>query len=53
VVETLEGEEALKLIDELAVKYTGKPFPMRSGIVYLIEAERDGSMTLPFQPVPE
>ena len=53
VVETLEGELALVLIDELAVKYTGRPFPMRSGTVYLIEAERDGSLTLPFQPVPE
>ena len=53
VVETLEGELALVLIDELAMKYTGRPFPMRSGTVYLIEAERDGSLTLPFQPVPE
>jgi PPOX class probable F420-dependent enzyme len=53
VVETLEGEEALRLIDALAMKYTGRPFPMRSGTVYLIEAERAGSMTLPFQPVPE
>ena len=52
VVETLEGEEALVLIDELALKYTGEPFPMRSGTVFLIEAERAGAMTLPFQPVP-
>ena len=53
VVETLDGELALVLIDELSTKYTGKPFPMRSGTVYLIEAERSGSMTLPVQPVPE
>ena len=29
VVETVEGEAALEIIDRLAVKYTGAPFPMR------------------------
>jgi PPOX class probable F420-dependent enzyme len=53
VAETLEGEPALELIDELAVKYTGRPFPMRHGTVYVVEPERSGSMSLPFQPVPE
>ena len=53
VVETLEGDAALEAIDELAYKYTGEPFPMRSGTLYLIEAERAGSMTLPFRPVPQ
>lgn len=52
VVSTLGGEEALEVIDRLAVKYTGEPFPMRRGIVLLIEPERCGSMTLPFIPVP-
>jgi PPOX class probable F420-dependent enzyme len=52
VVETLGGEAALELIDGLALKYTGEPFPMRSGTVFVIEAERAGSMTLPFRPVP-
>jgi PPOX class probable F420-dependent enzyme len=50
VAETLEGEEALKLIDRLALKYTGEPFPMRSGTVYLVEIDRAGSMELPFKP---
>jgi PPOX class probable F420-dependent enzyme len=49
VAETVEGEEALELIDRLAHKYTGEPFPMRSGTVYLVEVERAGSMTLPFK----
>src|SRR5262245_30241094 len=49
LVDTLEGEEALVVIDELSVKYTGEPFPMRSGTVFLIEAERAGSMKLPFR----
>ncbi len=52
VVQTLHGEEALVKIDELAVKYTGRPFPMRSGTVFLIEAVRAGALTLPFQPLP-
>src|SRR5919199_298580 len=34
VVATREGDEALEVIDRLSRKYTGQPFPMRSGIVY-------------------
>jgi PPOX class probable F420-dependent enzyme len=50
VVETVEGERALEIIDRLAEKYTGKPFPMRSGVVFLIEPERAGYRELPFDP---
>lgn len=49
VGETVEGEAALELIDRLARKFTGEPFPMRSGTVYLVDVERAGSMTLPFR----
>ncbi len=52
VVKTIGGEQALEIIDGLALKYTGKPFPMRSGTVFVVEAEHAGSMTLPFTPVP-
>src|SRR3954463_8810180 len=52
VLRTVEGEDALPLIDDLSVKYTGEPFPMRSGTVFVIDAERAGSMKLPFIPVP-
>lgn len=52
VVETLEGDEALVVIDRLAQRYTGAPFPMRSGVVYLIEPERVGYMELPFADRP-
>ena len=52
VVGTVEGEEALELIDRLSVKYTGEPFPMRSGVVYLIEPERSGFFELPFRHTP-
>ena len=46
------GDEALELIDQLALRYIGKPFPMRSGDVYLISCARAGSMSLPFEPPP-
>jgi PPOX class probable F420-dependent enzyme len=52
VVDTLEGDAALEVIDRLAIKYTGKPFPMRSGVVFLVEPERAMSMTLPFEHAP-
>jgi PPOX class probable F420-dependent enzyme len=52
VVETLEGEAALQVIDRLSNRYTGKPFPMRSGVVFLIEPERVGYMELPFEDRP-
>ena len=51
VAETLEGLEALRVIDRIAEKYTGEPFPMRSGVVYLVEAERAAVITLPFKHV--
>ena len=53
VVETLDGEPALEAIDRLAVKYTGQPFPMRSGVVYLVEPETVQEMTLPFRHTPQ
>jgi PPOX class probable F420-dependent enzyme len=52
VVSTVEGEEALSIIDRLAVKYTGNPFPMRSGVVFLIEPEKVLQMELPFEHAP-
>ena len=50
VKETLHGEDAFVIIDRLADDYTGKPFPMRSGDVYLVEPERIQEMNLPFEP---
>ena len=49
VVETVEGDEALAWMDATAVRYTGDPFPMRSGTLYVIEPEHVWSMTLPFE----
>ena len=52
VVETLEGAAALEVIDRLADDYTGKPFPMHSGVVYLVEADKVQTMQLPFENKP-
>lgn len=52
LVETLTGDEALEVIDRLSVSYTGKPFPMRSGHVYVIEPVAAGFMELPFRHEP-
>jgi PPOX class probable F420-dependent enzyme len=49
VVATREGDAALEVIDRLAQKYTGKPFPMRSGVVYEVEVDTCGFMELPFE----
>ncbi|MEA2409804.1 MAG: hypothetical protein QOC77_365 [Thermoleophilaceae bacterium] len=52
VVDTLEGDAALEVIDRLSNRYTGQPFPMRSGTVYLVEPDRVGFMELPFADRP-
>jgi PPOX class probable F420-dependent enzyme len=49
VARTIEGEDALAIIDLISNAYTGKPFPMRSGTVYVVEAEAQGAMELPFE----
>ena len=49
---TREGDEALEVIDRLSQRYTGAPFPMRSGVVYLVEPDRVGFMELPFADKP-
>ena len=48
VVETRTGEAALPLIDALSQKYTGAPFPMRTGTAYLVEPTMARALTLPF-----
>src|SRR4051812_22344697 len=52
VVDTLEGDAALEVIDRLSNRYTGLPFPMRSGVVFLVEPDRIGFMELPFADRP-
>jgi len=50
VTETLYGDAALEVIDRLSDDHTGKPFPMRSGQVYLVDPDRIQEMELPFEP---
>jgi PPOX class probable F420-dependent enzyme len=49
---TLEGDEARAVIDRMSRKYTGEDFPMRSGVVYLIDVTYSRSMELPFEDTP-
>jgi PPOX class probable F420-dependent enzyme len=48
VVDRIEGESALEIIDRLSNQYTGADFPMRSGVVHVIDPERSGHVVLPF-----
>jgi PPOX class probable F420-dependent enzyme len=49
IAQTIEGAEALAIIDRISDDYIGEPFPLRSGIVYVVEAEADGFAELPFR----
>jgi hypothetical protein len=49
VARVIEGEEALTIIDLISHAYIGRPFPMRSGNVFVIEPEAQGSADLPFK----
>jgi PPOX class probable F420-dependent enzyme len=49
VARVIEGDEALAIIDLISDAYIGRPFPMRSGSVFVVEAEAQGSADLPFQ----
>jgi len=52
VAETLEGEAALEVIDRISHDYIGAPFPMRSGVVFLVEPDKVQLMDLPFENTP-
>lgn len=49
VSRVIEGDEALAIIDRISQAYIGKPFPMRSGNVFVVEAEAQGFADLPFE----
>jgi PPOX class probable F420-dependent enzyme len=46
--QTLEGDEALEVIDRISHAYIGMPFPLRSGTVYLVDVASANAQTLPF-----
>ena len=46
VAERLEGDAAFEVIDRLAHKYIGQPYPLRTDrVVYLVEPERAWAQT--------
>jgi hypothetical protein len=49
VARVIEGDEALAIIDLISEAYIGRPFPMRSGNVFVVELEAQGSAELPFK----
>ena len=52
VVETRTGEDALEVMDRMATVYTGEPFPVRQGVLYVVEPEHAGFTELPFDHRP-
>jgi PPOX class probable F420-dependent enzyme len=49
VVEERTGDDALAWIDEVARRHTGADFPMRQGVLFVIEPERVNHARLPFK----
>jgi PPOX class probable F420-dependent enzyme len=52
VVAKREGDAALAVMDRLAIRHTGQPFPMRQGVLYEIEVDKSGFTELPFSHEP-
>jgi PPOX class probable F420-dependent enzyme len=45
----IEGDDALEIIDLISHAYIGEPFPMRTGRVFVIDADAQGTAELPFR----
>jgi PPOX class probable F420-dependent enzyme len=52
VAETVDGDAALEIIDRMSRVYTGADFPLRSGVVFMIEVSWSRFMELPFADTP-
>jgi len=52
VVGRRDGDAALEVMDRMAIKHTGRPFPMRRGVLYLVEVEKVQNLTLGFEDTP-
>jgi hypothetical protein len=42
----------MAIVDRLSRKYTGRDFPMRDRVAFVVAVENDGFMELPFEPPP-
>jgi PPOX class probable F420-dependent enzyme len=49
IARLVEGDEALAIIDLISQAYIGKPFPMRTGNVYVVAPVAQGTAELPFR----
>ena len=49
VERVIEGDDALAIIDLISEAYIGEPFPMRSGNVFVVAADAQGTAALPFK----
>jgi len=49
VADVIQGDDALAIIDDISRAYIGEPFPMRSGQVYVVEPEAQGTADLGFE----
>jgi hypothetical protein len=46
VVERVDGDRAWEIIDRISRKYTGQPYPLRTGrIILLIQPDRAQAVT--------
>ncbi|MEA2171719.1 MAG: hypothetical protein QOF76_5019 [Solirubrobacteraceae bacterium] len=49
LVETREGDAALEVMDEFSHRHTGKPFPVRSGTLFVFAVDSSAYSELPFE----
>jgi PPOX class probable F420-dependent enzyme len=48
VVRTMDGDEAMRIVDRMSHRYVGADFPMRNSTLYFVEVERASFQELPF-----
>jgi PPOX class probable F420-dependent enzyme len=49
LVETRDGDAALEVMDVLAIRHTGEPFPYRQGVLFVFEVDWSRYTELPFE----
>jgi PPOX class probable F420-dependent enzyme len=52
VVEKLTGDQVDAFVDEISIKFVGRPFPMRNNTLYLVDVESSRMVELPFEDRP-
>jgi len=52
VAEKLTGDQVDAFVDEISIKFVGRPFPMRNNTLYLVDVEASRMVELPFEDRP-